>query len=321
MPGGEIAAAAAEVAKTVAETAAQAAPAAATAAEGAVAAGATAAAETAGQGVVSAAQGASTTLAEQAANTGLATSVEGVASTQGLDAGLNTLANKDSWGIPEAPGTSGAKLDSSESATAPGAKPDVVSDSPATSEPTAEAGQQLEEAGLDSGGLNPGDRSYDAIVAEGDAKRAYEAAKADPATSPEDLARLEKEYTGATRERQEAVADRDSATIDARTEEIKREVTDSVKQEFQGQIDKLSLSNVELRQAIQDMGRQVIEAIGKNNTEAFSKFKEYVDEKEPKKKEALWVKILVILAAVGKEFLVGSGVGGTIQQGTTSQRR
>ncbi len=69
------------------------------------------------------------------------------------------------------------------------------------------------------------------------------------------------------------------------------------------------------------MGRQVIEAIGKNNTEAFSEFKKYVDEQDPKKKEALWVKILIILAIVGKEFLVGSGVSETVKQGTTAQRR
>lgn len=198
MPGGEVAAAAANVAKTVAETAAQAAPAAASATEGAVAAGTTAAAETAGQGVVSAAQGASTTVAEQATNTGLAASVEQVTQTQGPDVALNTLANKDSWGFPEPPGTTGAKIDSSESVAAPGAKPDVVSDSPATSKPTTEARQQVEETGLDTGGLKPGDRSYDAITAEGDAKRAFEAAKADPNTSPEDLARLEREYKNAT---------------------------------------------------------------------------------------------------------------------------
>lgn len=320
MPGGEVAAVAAEVTSAVAKAAAQTTPAVASAAEGAASAGATTAVETATEGAVSAAQGVSTTVAEQTTNAGLAASAEQVTQAQGVDAGLQTVASKDSWGTPEPIGTTGAKPDSNEPSIPP-TEPDMTSDSTVTPGPTAEVEQQLDETELDSGGLKPGDRSYDAIIAEGDAKRAYEAAKADPATSPEDLARREKEYTDATGEREQAVADRDSATIDARTEEIKREVTDSVKQEFQGQIDKLSLSNAELRQAIQDMGRQVIEAIGKNNTEAFSEFKKYVDEQDPKKKEALWVKILIILATVGKEFLVGSGVSETIQQGTTSQRR
>lgn len=313
MPGGEVTAAAAEIATTVAETAAKAAPAVASASEGIAAAGVAGTAETAAESAVAATQEGTATMAGQAANAGLVASTEQTASIAGSGAGLTELA----WGKPEPLGTTGAKVDSNQPVEP--TAPDIAPSS--TPEPTAEAGQQLEEAGLDTGGLKPGDRSYDAIIAEGDAKRALEAARKDSNTSPEELAKLEKEYADATGEREQAVADRDSATIDARTEEIKREVTDSVKQEFQGQIDKLTLSNTELRQAIQDMGRQVIEAIGKNNTEAFSEFKEYVDEKDPKKKEALWVKILVILAAVGKELLVGSGVSETVQQGTTPKRR
>ena len=66
---------------------------------------------------------------------------------------------------------------------------------------------------------------------------------------------------------------------------------------------------------------QVIETIARNNTEAFTAFKKYVDEQDPKKKEPLWVKVLIILAAVGKELFKGADVGETIQQPAGAARR